>query len=194
MKLKSIFLLTPIKLLLIPVSWVLAMLLHNFVYGLFKDFFDRHETDEPVFFLIAMVVIPLYLLICFVYTGVYFFKIKPHEKSQKMTYLATVVSLLPGAFGLVMDPDVMGIMVFIVHALLVYIALRAHIPGGIVLIVLAAVWLGFFILNAIPGPMRFSHILLWTLLVACPLAGGIMFIRLGKRKKETPSPPNRVDV
>jgi len=64
MKLKSIFLLTSKKLLLIPISWVVAVLLHNFVYGLFQDSFDSHETDEPFFFIIAMIVILLYLLTC----------------------------------------------------------------------------------------------------------------------------------
>ncbi len=64
MKLKSVFLLTSKKLLLIPISWVVVVLLHNFVYGLFQDFFDSHETDEPFFFIVAMIVIPLYLLTC----------------------------------------------------------------------------------------------------------------------------------
>lgn len=54
MKLKSVFLLTSKKLLLITISWVVAVLLHNFVYGLFQDFFDSHETDEPFFFIIAI--------------------------------------------------------------------------------------------------------------------------------------------
>ncbi len=186
MKLKSIFLLTSKKLLLILVSWVVAVLLHNVVYGLFKDFFDSHETDEPFFFIIAMIVIPLYLLICLVYTGVYYFRIKPQEKSHKMIYLATVVSLLPGVASLAMDPDLLGIIILIVHALLVYIAWRAHITGGIVLIVLAATWLGLLIYNATLGPIKFSDILLWIIFAACPLAGGIMFIRLGKRKREAP--------
>ncbi len=70
MKLKSIFLLTWKKTLLVLISWVIAVLLHNLVYGLFQGFFERHETDEPFFFIIAMIVIPLYLLICLVYTVV----------------------------------------------------------------------------------------------------------------------------
>ncbi len=83
MKLKNIFLFTSKKILLILISWVVAVLLHNLVYGLFQDFFDRHGTDEPFFGIIAMIVIPLYLLICLVYTGVYYIwiKIKPHKKS-----------------------------------------------------------------------------------------------------------------
>jgi len=103
-----------------------------------------------------------------------------------MIYLAAVVSLLPGVASLVMDPDLLGITILIVHALLVYIAWRANIIGGIVLIVLAATRLGLFIYNATLEPMRFSDILFWMIFTACPLAGGIMFIRLGKRKREAP--------
>jgi len=139
-----------------------------------------------------MIVIPLYLLICLVYTGVYYFKIKPQEKSHKMIYLAMVLSLLPGVASLARPP--VGVIILILHALLVYIAWRAHITGGIFLIVLAATWLGFLIYYATLGPLRFSNILLWMIFAACPLAGGIMFIRLGKHKREAPFPPDRVDV
>ena len=80
MKLKSIFLLTWKKILLIPLAWVVAILLHKLVYGLFKDFFDKHGGDEPFFFIIAMIVIPLYLLICLVYTIVYHIMKKAQKK------------------------------------------------------------------------------------------------------------------
>jgi hypothetical protein len=112
----------------------------------------------------------------------------------KMIYLTMVVSLLPGVASLAVDPDLLGIIIFIVHALLVYIAWRLHIIGGIILILLAATWLGLLIYNATLGPMRFYNILLWMVFAACPLAGGILFIRLGKRKRESPLPPTRVDV
>jgi len=39
-----------------------------------------------------------------------------------MIFLATVISLLPGVVSLVMDPDLLGITILIVHAFLVYIA------------------------------------------------------------------------
>jgi len=83
MKLKRIFLLSWKKILLILISWVVTVFLHNLVYGLFQDFFVSHGTNEPFFFIIFMFVIPLYLLICLVYTAVYCIKIKikPHKKS-----------------------------------------------------------------------------------------------------------------
>ncbi len=76
MKIKKVFLITWKKILWIFAAWVAAVLLHGFVYGLFKGFFDKHGGDEPFFFLIAVIVIPLYLLICLVYTIIYFFKKK----------------------------------------------------------------------------------------------------------------------
>jgi hypothetical protein len=68
MKFENFFLLTWKKVLWIIIAWIAAVLLHNFVYGLFKGFFDRTGGDEPFFFLIAVVVIPLYLFISIVYT------------------------------------------------------------------------------------------------------------------------------
>lgn len=68
MKIKNAFLLTWKKVLWTIIAWVAAVLLHNLVYGLFKGYFDRHGGDEPFFFFIAIVVIPLYLLISLVYT------------------------------------------------------------------------------------------------------------------------------
>lgn len=55
------------KLLAILAAWVLSVVLHNVVYGLFRDRFGP-DGDEPVFFLIAVVVIPVYLLVSLVYT------------------------------------------------------------------------------------------------------------------------------
>jgi hypothetical protein len=101
-----------------------------------------------------------------------------------MIFIAMVVSLIPGVVSLIMDPDILGISIFVIHALLVYIAMRSHIIGGILLIGLALLWLGLFIYNAIQDPMSIANILLWLGFVACPLAGGFLFFRLGKQKKE----------
>lgn len=68
MKIKNVFLLTWEKFLFILLAWVVAVLLHNFVYGLFKGYFNKHGGDEPLFFFIAMVVIPFYLLISIIFT------------------------------------------------------------------------------------------------------------------------------
>lgn len=55
------------KLLLIPAAWFLCVILHNAIYGLFQGFFEP-GGDEPFFFLLAVLVIPLYAVVCLVYT------------------------------------------------------------------------------------------------------------------------------
>lgn len=62
------------RMLLVVVAWFAAALLHNLVYGLFKDFFDRHGGDEPLFLIIAIVVIPFYVAASLVYTAASWFR------------------------------------------------------------------------------------------------------------------------
>ena len=62
MKLRGFPFLTWKKLLVYLSAWVAAVLLHNFVYGLFKGHFDRHGGDEPFFFILAIFVIPALFL------------------------------------------------------------------------------------------------------------------------------------
>ena len=92
------------------------------------------------------------------------------------------VAFIPGLVSLIMDPDILGISIFVIHALLVYIAMRSHIIGGILLIGLALLWLGLFIYNAIQDPMSIANILLWMSFVACPLVGGILFFSLAEKE------------
>lgn len=56
------------RVLVITCAWVLSVLLHNLIYGLFYDYFRRAGGDEPVFFILAVFVIPLYFIISLVYT------------------------------------------------------------------------------------------------------------------------------
>ncbi|UCF06403.1 MAG: hypothetical protein JSV33_05060 [bacterium] len=63
-----LFLLSWKRVLLIIAAWVVSILLHNAIYGLFIDYFRRTGGDEPVFFLLAVIVIPLYFIISIVYT------------------------------------------------------------------------------------------------------------------------------
>jgi nitrate/nitrite transporter NarK len=65
--LDKLFRLTWKKLLLIVAAWVLCVVLHNVVYGLFRDFFGPN-WDEPFFFLLAVVLIPLYFVVALAYT------------------------------------------------------------------------------------------------------------------------------
>jgi hypothetical protein len=63
------FLLTWRKILLVLAAWVACVVLHNLVYALFRRYFGA-KGDEPFFFLLAVVVIPLYVLVALVYTAV----------------------------------------------------------------------------------------------------------------------------
>jgi len=56
------------RVLIIACAWVLSVLLHNVIYGLFYEHFSRTGGDEPVFFILAIFVIPLYFIISLVYT------------------------------------------------------------------------------------------------------------------------------
>ena len=58
------------RVLIIAGAWVLSVLLHNVIYGLFYEHFSRTGGDEAVFFILAVVVIPLYSIISLVYTVV----------------------------------------------------------------------------------------------------------------------------
>jgi hypothetical protein len=99
-----------------------------------------------------------------------------------MIFFAIGISIIPGVIGLLMDPDLLGISVFVIHALLVYIACRTRIVGGILLIGLAVVWIGFLVYNMLLEPMDFTQVLLWLGFAACPLIGGLLFLFLGKKK------------
>ncbi len=65
----KMLLLTWKKLLLIAGAWLLCVILHNAIYGLFQAFFEP-GGDEPFFFLLAVVVIPIYTLACLAYSAV----------------------------------------------------------------------------------------------------------------------------
>ena len=53
---------------IIACAWVLSVVLHNVIYGLFYEHFSLTGGDEPVFFILAIFVIPLYFIISLVYT------------------------------------------------------------------------------------------------------------------------------
>ncbi|MFN8639111.1 MAG: hypothetical protein U0360_06555 [Dehalococcoidia bacterium] len=54
---------------LVLLAWVLAVILHNVVYGLLYERFAP-GWDEPVFFVLAVLVIPAYVVVAAAYTGV----------------------------------------------------------------------------------------------------------------------------
>jgi uncharacterized membrane protein YhdT len=67
MKLEKILKLNLRRLALIAVIWIVFVVLHNIISGLLN-------IEEPVFFTIAVIVIPVYLIISLIYTA--FFKKK----------------------------------------------------------------------------------------------------------------------
>lgn len=60
------------KFLLIIIAWFVAVILHNFVYGLGIYFggenFWGPAGDEPLFFIIAIIIIPTYFIVSIIYT------------------------------------------------------------------------------------------------------------------------------
>ena len=67
-KFNKYLLLTWKKFFWIILVWFLAVVLHNVIYGIFKTWFDAHGGDEFVFFIIAMIIIPIYFIVMFIYT------------------------------------------------------------------------------------------------------------------------------
>ena len=61
-------LLTWKKALLLLVAWVACVALHNAVYAAVRAYAGR-DFEEPFFFLLAVVVIPLYALAALAYTA-----------------------------------------------------------------------------------------------------------------------------
>ena len=62
------FLLTGPKILYLLVFWIACLVLHNVTYALLVKFWE-FKGDEPFFFLLAVVVIPLYGLVALGYTA-----------------------------------------------------------------------------------------------------------------------------
>ena len=71
------FLLTWKKVWKIVVAWILSVVLHNAVYGIFKSYFDARGGDEAFFLIIALIIIPLYVLVVLIYSLVKI--IKKHQ-------------------------------------------------------------------------------------------------------------------
>lgn len=57
------------KLVLIGAAWVLCVILHNALYALLRNWFGP-DWDEPFFLILAVVVIPVYLVVAAAYTAI----------------------------------------------------------------------------------------------------------------------------
>jgi len=75
--LNEIFLIKWKKILTVIVAWAVAVLLHELI----KYYFNE---QEPFMFIIAVVIIPIYLVICLFYS-IYHYqgKLKINDKSKK---------------------------------------------------------------------------------------------------------------
>ena len=58
---KKYILLDKKKLFYICVAWIIAVILHNLIYALF-------QVEEALLFIIAVIIIPIYLIIAISYT------------------------------------------------------------------------------------------------------------------------------
>lgn len=76
MNLEKYFLLNWKKTLIIVIAWLLAVILHNVTYAIFYDFFISTGGDEPVFFIIAVIIIPVYFITSVGYTTYHYLKKK----------------------------------------------------------------------------------------------------------------------
>ncbi len=86
-------LLTWKKLLVIIGAWFLAFVLHNLVYALFFNYFQSTGGDEPFFFIIGALVLPIYFLSCFVYTIIKMIQDKTLFKAEFVIKLLIAVIL-----------------------------------------------------------------------------------------------------
>jgi len=79
-KFDKYFLLNWRKAWIIVVSWFVAVMLHNLIYGLGIYFFGKDfwgvGGDEALFFIIAIIIIPIYVLIVLIYSLIYLIKKK----------------------------------------------------------------------------------------------------------------------
>lgn len=73
-KIEKYFLLNMKKIFFIIFAWVVAVILHNLFYALFKSWFDARGGDEFFFFIVAMIFIPLYFLVSLIYTLIIYFR------------------------------------------------------------------------------------------------------------------------
>jgi Na+/melibiose symporter-like transporter len=62
------FLLSWKKLLMIIVGWFVSVVLHNLVYMIIMYFNPSFTGDEAFFFIIAIIVIPLYFILTVLYS------------------------------------------------------------------------------------------------------------------------------
>jgi len=91
------FLLTWKKILIIIVGWFLAVILHNLFYALSELSGKNLAIGEVFFFLIAVIVIPLYFIMCLVYSLVKM--IKDRTLFEKEFIIKFLIAIIFGAIA-----------------------------------------------------------------------------------------------
>jgi hypothetical protein len=61
------------RVLLVVAVWIACVVLHNIIYALFQDAWGPNG-DEPFFFVLAVVIIPVYLIVSGLYSAISWFR------------------------------------------------------------------------------------------------------------------------
>ena len=93
-KLRKYFLLSGKRILLIMVAWFVCVILHNLFYALREISGISFSVFEVLFFLIAILIIPLYFIFSFVYTIIEMIKNKKYPK--RIFYIKLIISIITG--------------------------------------------------------------------------------------------------
>ena len=119
------FLLTWRKMLILVVGWFLAVILHNLFYALSEISGKNLEIGEVFFFLIAIIVIPIYFLIFFIYTTIKM--IKDKSIFEREFIIRVLIAIILGALASYMlvlttfiNPE-MGFMLTVIFIIFTFI-------------------------------------------------------------------------
>ena len=93
----KLFFLSWRKVLIVVVSGFLAVLIHNFGSALLTNLLG-YEFEEPIFFIYAVVVLPIYLFTSILYSLVKIFR---KEKKIPMEIIISIILGLIGSYALV---------------------------------------------------------------------------------------------
>jgi len=92
-KFDKYFLLTGKRIFWLMVAWFLAVILHNLVSAFFIGVLGI-DFEEPVFFIIANMIIPLYFIVGAVYSIIWIVRSKNYP--DKKFYIKLAVSIVSG--------------------------------------------------------------------------------------------------
>jgi len=136
-KIDKWFLLTWKKILILVVSWFLGVILHNLFYALSEISGKNLAIGEVFFFLIAVIIVPLYFLLCFIYTLIKM--IKDKSLFEVKFVIKVLIAIILGAIAILLvikfnfiNPE-MGFMltvIFIMFTFIFYNLIKLIKKGG----------------------------------------------------------------